>query len=66
VTLCTGTRPVSSGGTSSTAVTSFAADVRTPHSGQKRLSAGSRALQFGQLAAGTDFLLAAGARLERS
>ena len=51
-TVCTGTRPVSSGGISSTAVTSFSTEVRTPHSGQKRPSFGSRAPQLAQLATG--------------
>src|SRR5919201_534286 len=51
--MCTGTGPVSSGGTSSTAVTSSgAAARRTPHSGQKCAPSGRAASQFGQLTAG--------------
>src|SRR6185437_12765068 len=49
--------PVSSGGISSTAVMSFATEVRTPHSGQKRAPSGTRAPQLPQLAGGTDPLL---------
>src|SRR5919109_3380032 len=50
--MCTGTCPVSSGGTCSTAVTSSgAAARRTPHSGQKWAPSGIGAAQFGQLAA---------------
>src|SRR6266536_2922748 len=59
-TVCTGTRPVSSGGISSTAVASFSTEVRTPHSGQKRPSFGSRAPQLAQLAGGTDLPLGLG------
>src|SRR5205823_11989435 len=47
----TGTGPVSSGGSSCTAVSSAPTSTRVPHSGQKRLRFGSRAPQFAHLAA---------------
>src|SRR5919201_2689303 len=66
--MCTGTCPVSSGGTCSTAVTSSgAAARRTPHSGQKWAPSGTRAPQLGQLATGMRLGLAfAGAAVERA